>query len=96
MNFFLATLSGHFVLPSKEIMLEELQREIDEKRKKGIPDKQFHFVGLDQEKYFNDLADTAGIARVPPVVCKIYTFVSGNKNMNDCFEIINENEYKKL
>lgn len=95
-NFFLETLTGRFVLPSKEKMLEDLQREIDEKREKGVPEKHFHLVGLGQEEYFNDLADTAGIKRVPPVVCKIYCYVTGSRNLDDCFEIINENEYRKL
>lgn len=95
-NFFLETLTGRFVLPSKEEMLEALQRELDEKREKGVPEKHFHLVGLDQEEYFNDLADTAGIKRVPPVVCKIYCYVTGNRNLSDCFEIVNENEYRKL
>lgn len=77
-------------------MLEDLQKEIDEKRDKGVPNKYFHMVGLEQEKYFNDLADTAGIKRVPPVVCKIYCYVSKSRNLNDCFEIVDENEYRKL
>lgn len=77
-------------------MLEELEKDIQEKRENGIPDKNFHFVGLDQEKYFNDLADTAGIKRIPAVVNTIYCYVSKNKNLSDVFEIINENEYRKL
>lgn len=96
MNFFLETLTGHFHLPSKEEMLEALQKEINEKRKKGLPDKYFHLVGLEQEKYFNDLADTAGIKRVPAVVHKIYCYVTSNRNLDDCFEIIDENEYRKI
>lgn len=77
-------------------MLEELNIEIEEKRKKSIPEKHFHFIGLDQEKYFNDLADTANIKRIPSVVSKIYCYVSGSRNLNDCFEILNENEFRKL
>lgn len=96
MNFFLAALTSHFALPSKDKMLEKLQKEIEEKREKYIPDKHFHLIGLDQEKYFNDLSDTAGIKRIPAVVNKIYCYVSKNRNLSDCFEIINENEYRKL
>lgn len=77
-------------------MLDELQTEIEEKRKNGISDKHFHRIGLDQEKYFNDLADTAGIKRIPHVVNEIYCYVSSNRNLNDCFEIIDENEYRKV
>lgn len=77
-------------------MLEELQREIEEKREKRIPNKQFHLVGADQEKYFNDLADTAGIKRLPSVINQIYYYVMNSRNPNDCFEIVDENKFKKL
>lgn len=95
-NFFLATLSGHFTLPPKETMLQELQNEIKEKREKLIRDKDFHLVGMEQEKYYNDLSDTAGINRVAPVIHQIYYYVTKNRDLNDCFEILNENEYIKL
>lgn len=52
-----------------------------------------HKVGEDQEKYFNDLADTANIKRVPSVIHKLYLHVRANRNITDCYEIVDDENF---
>lgn len=77
-------------------MLEELGDYMAERDAKGISRKHAHFVGQEQRAYYNDIADTANIKRIPDAVHKIYAYISTNKCNTDCFEIINDNEYVKI
>ncbi|EFA05901.1 senecionine N-oxygenase [Tribolium castaneum] len=93
-RFFLATLTGHFKLPKKEDMLQELVEE--EKRKSGLPRPKYHELGKAQGSYFNDLSETAKIKMVPQVVQKLYVRVMMNRNRNNCFEIIDDDNFVQI
>ncbi|RZC35802.1 senecionine N-oxygenase, partial [Asbolus verrucosus] len=90
-RFFLSTLSGHFKLPSKEEMLRELHEEM--KKKSDRPPRKFHFLGDEQGRYFDDLATTAQIKRIPPVINKLYLRVRMNRNLDHCFKIIDDDNW---
>lgn len=76
-------------------MLRDLQKDVEEKKAKGVPKRHVHKVGEDQEIYFNDLADTANIKRIPQVIHKLYLYARANRNLNDCFEIVDDANFRK-
>jgi hypothetical protein len=93
-RFFLSTLNGHFELPSKHEMLKELDEEIE--KKSGVPVRKYHHLGVNQGCYFEDLAGTARIKRVPPVINKLYLRVRMSRNLTDCFKIINDESWEQV
>lgn len=87
-------LTGHFKLPHKEEMLAEL---IEEERKKvGRPSRKYHQLGEEQGHYFENLAETANIKKVPPVIHNLYLRVRMGRNLNDCFRIIDDNNWEQV
>ncbi|XP_044263466.1 senecionine N-oxygenase-like [Tribolium madens] len=93
-RFFLATLTGHFKLPKKQDMLKELAEE--EKRKSGVPKSKYHQLGGAQGSYFDNLAETAKIKKVPQVIQKLYLRIIMNRNLNDCFKIIDDDNWIQI
>ncbi|EFA07119.2 Senecionine N-oxygenase-like Protein [Tribolium castaneum] len=93
-RFVLASLTGHFKLPKKDVMLKELVEE--EKRKPGPPSSQYHQLGGAQGSYFDNLAETAKIRKIPPVIQKLYLRVISNRNLNDCFKIIDDHNWVQI
>lgn len=90
----MATLNGHFKLPSKQEMLSELDEEL--RKKSGAPVRKYHLLEVDQGSYFEDLAKTAGIKRKPPVIHKLFLRARGNRNLSDCFRIIDDDTWEQV
>lgn len=60
-------------LPLRESMLADERAEKSERLEKlGYTKRQFHMMGQLQGAYYDDLADTAGIERLPPVLTKLH------------------------
>ncbi|XP_057319304.1 uncharacterized protein LOC130663831 [Microplitis mediator] len=59
-------------LPSKEAMLAEEAAELQKKLDKGLGKRHFHMMGPEQGNYYDDLAKTAGITPLPPVLTKLH------------------------
>lgn len=59
-------------MPSKEAMLAEEAVELKKKLDKGLEKRHFHMMGPEQGNYYDDLAKTAGITPLPPVLTKLH------------------------
>ncbi|CAH1959050.1 unnamed protein product [Acanthoscelides obtectus] len=70
-RYYCKYLEGSFKLPSTQDMLEDTEEEKRWRSEKGIPSNRFHMMGLLEQKYYDNLAEEACIARVPSVVAKI-------------------------
>lgn len=54
-------------------MLADERKEIDDRfNKRGFTKRQFHMMGPLQGEYYDDIADTAAIERLPPVLTKLH------------------------
>lgn len=58
--------------PSKANMLQEEAEEFEKRRKEGLEKRHFHMMGFKQGHYYDDLANTAGITPLPPVLTKLH------------------------
>jgi hypothetical protein len=73
-------------LPSKEKMLEQTEREMNDQWERGLKKHKAHFLGIEKHaEYYEDLAATAGIEGLKPVVAKIFNRSFGNfyENFNN-------------
>ncbi|KAJ8682282.1 hypothetical protein QAD02_018074 [Eretmocerus hayati] len=59
-------------LPSREQMLQEVHDEEEQRRSQGLGKRQFHMMGPLQGNYYDELADAAELARLPPVLTKLH------------------------
>lgn len=75
-------------------MLEEIQMEIEEKKKKGWPKKHWHMLREYHEQYFNDLADCAGCTRTPVYIHKLLQFSEDNAYQKYTFEILDDDNFQ--
>jgi len=71
-RFILKFWLGEKTLPSKQMMLAEETREFEEKKRKGYDKRHFHMMGPAQGAYYDDLANTAEITPLPPVLTKLH------------------------
>ncbi|KAJ8952591.1 hypothetical protein NQ318_004138 [Aromia moschata] len=96
-RFFLAFLKGNVKI-SKDEMMRELNEYMLKKEEETGAARQAHFLGLEQGWYMDDLADTANIKRVPPVIYKLYhhihTFAKGKRHLS--YKILNDNEFIEI
>lgn len=92
----MASLTKHFILPSKDEMLKDLSKEIEEKRRRGIPFKKYHQLGDYQGQYYDDLAQTANIKPVAPVIHKLYVHVKPNIVRSLNWRLIDDNNFEQV
>jgi len=76
-RFCLKFMTGRKQLPSKEEMLSDFEREVVERRelgfKRGLDNKKAYSMGPGiHEKYYAELAETADIEPIKPVIVKIF------------------------
>jgi dimethylaniline monooxygenase (N-oxide forming) len=63
-------------LPSKEEMLQNYTQEMKIRWEKGLKKHQAHIMGEEQHEYYADLAITAGLKPLQPVMSKLHNFSS--------------------
>jgi dimethylaniline monooxygenase (N-oxide forming) len=86
-------------LPSKEEMLDETNRDIEERKSKGLGDTKTHFI-IPSSDYVEDMAATAGIEDLKPVIKKISCKMLENIFFNFenfrkyHYRIINDDEFE--
>lgn len=81
-RFALRFMSNEKKLPTKELMLQETLKDEEERKSKGFSKKKSHFLGLEKHaKYYDDLASTADVEAVEPVISKIF-----NKTVANLFD----------
>lgn len=71
-KFCLTFMTGRKALPSKQFMIDDTKREMDARWQRGMPVKNAHSLGVYQGTYFAELASTAEITPVKPVILSIY------------------------
>ncbi|XP_076280269.1 senecionine N-oxygenase [Lasioglossum baleicum] len=71
-RFLLKFWSGQRDFPSKADMLREEKEELEKKLKQGLGKRHFHMMGYEQGDYYDDLARTAGVTPLPPVLTKLH------------------------
>jgi dimethylaniline monooxygenase (N-oxide forming) len=72
-RFCLTFMTKRKLLPSREEMLKMTEMEMNERWQRGITQRKAHMLGIDyQEAYYADLAATAGIVPMKPVIVKMY------------------------
>lgn len=75
-------------------MLEDLHRDISQRMLSLC--RKYHHLAEAQGNYFEDLAITANIPKVPPVLNKLYLRVRANRNLEDCFRIIDDENWEQI
>lgn len=70
-RFVLAFFSGHKELPNRADMLAEMEADMQERWANGVSKRVAHKMGVKQFDYYEDLAVTAGVAKLKPVINKL-------------------------
>lgn len=76
-RFCLQFMTGRKKLPSRNQMLEECENDLKARWARGLPPRKAHLMGLDiQAEYYRDLAATAEIKPIKPVIAKMAKFAN--------------------
>ncbi|XP_012277616.1 flavin-containing monooxygenase FMO GS-OX-like 1 [Orussus abietinus] len=101
-RFVLRFWRGEKQFPSKDIMLAEEASEKSRKEQQGLSKRHFHMMGPAQGDYYDNLADTAGITPLPPVLTKLHNDSSTrflddlSHYREDRYRIVDDNNFIKL
>lgn len=72
-RFCLSFMTGRKALPTKEQMMEDTERDLDERWRRGLPKRKAHKMGLTlQAHYYEDLATTADVEPIKPVISRMH------------------------
>lgn len=100
-RFVMRYYSGSKALPTREEMLADHEAEMGTRWAKGYSKRQAHAMGGEvQGAYYADLASTAGIEPIPPVMTKMHIASNRRKNedlrnyRNDVFRVLDGNEFE--
>ena len=101
-RFALKFYSGQKELPSKEEMLADTEKDMEERWAKGFTKRQAHMMGKQEQfDHYRDLCQTAGIKNIKPVIENIikdcgqkYIFELGTYRSN-CFRVIDDENFVK-
>ncbi|XP_076177714.1 uncharacterized protein LOC143152001 [Ptiloglossa arizonensis] len=58
--------------PVKADMLQDEKEELEKRATEGLQKRHYHLMGFKQDVYYDDLANTAGITPLPPVLTKLH------------------------
>ncbi|KXJ76797.1 hypothetical protein RP20_CCG008903 [Aedes albopictus] len=93
--------SGESPLPSKDAMMSDFEREMDDRWERGLKKRQAHMMGGEvQRAYYNDVAETAGIEPIPPVMIDMHIASHRRKNedlrgfRNDVFRVVDGGKFE--
>ncbi|XP_046481448.1 senecionine N-oxygenase [Neodiprion pinetum] len=101
-RFVLRFWQGFKKLPPKENMLAEESMELKKKLSEGLHVQQFHMMGSKQGLYYEDLAKTADLDPLPPVLTSLHNessqkFIDDLLNYReDRYKIIDDHTYVQL
>ncbi|XP_055387388.1 senecionine N-oxygenase-like [Condylostylus longicornis] len=94
--------SGQKELPSKKEMLEDTEKEMNERWSRGYKKRQAHMMGAEQINYYNTLSEKAEIENLKPVITKIHNessqrFIDDLTNFRkEVFRIIDDETFIKI
>lgn len=101
-RFFVKTLQGEVLLPSKEEMERDTEREMEMRRERGLKKKQFHMMGEMQGDYYRQLAEQADLQPLPPVFASLHNYSSQRQIDNlvsfrdDVYKLIDSKTFLKV
>lgn len=101
-RFCLKYYSGEKTLPTREEMLADMHEQMKQKWMQGYRKSQAHMMGPAQGEYYEDLANTASIAPIKPVMTKLHNESSQrfNDNLlnfrNDVFRIVDDETFEEV
>lgn len=101
-RFCLKFMTEQKTLPSRNEMLEDTENEMNERWRKGYPKNKAHYMGPDQNQYYQDLAQIGGIEPLKPVITKLYKQTSRRFNSDvrhfreDVYRIIDDDNFIKI
>ncbi|XP_033248200.1 senecionine N-oxygenase [Drosophila miranda] len=101
-RFILSYYNGSNQLPSREEMLKDTQTRMSKLWEDGYRKRHAHMLGPKQIHYFTDLAETAGVKNIKPVMTKLHNESSKCFNDNllhfreDNFAILDDETFVKL
>nr|XP_019537915.2 flavin-containing monooxygenase FMO GS-OX-like 6 [Aedes albopictus] len=72
-RFCMKYFTGELKLPPRDEMLRDMEADIEYRRHRGLPKKWMHKLSEDfQTKYYEDLAKTAGLEPIRPVIMALF------------------------
>ncbi|XP_052871909.1 senecionine N-oxygenase-like [Anopheles cruzii] len=71
-RFCLQFFTGNRQLPSPSCMAADMETEMEDRRRRGLKRRHAHMMGPEQGRYYEDLARTAGIEPIAPVMTKLH------------------------
>ncbi|CAO1415183.1 unnamed protein product [Diamesa tonsa] len=101
-RFCLKFMTGLIKLPSKAEMIEDTEQDMKERWDRGLKKHQAHMMGVDQNKYYADLASSADIEALKPVITKLHNqssrrFLDDLTNFRkDIFRILDDETFVKI
>lgn len=100
-RFSLTFINGRKQLPTKEEMLRDSEEDLERRWKLGLPSKKAHIMGAGfQYQYYIDLAETAGIEPIKPVIVRMQEFTNLSRDRDHVnyrrrkFHIIDDNTFE--
>ncbi|XP_053685824.1 senecionine N-oxygenase-like [Sabethes cyaneus] len=95
--------TGRKTFPSGEEMLNDTAADVEERRRRGLQKKSMHKLEGDlQIRYYEDLAQTAGIEPLKPIVMKLFEECMRRRAedllhyRDDIFEVINDEHFRTV
>ena len=100
-RFFLKTLDGSMVLPSKDEMDADIRADYERRLESGMPHRYAHRMGKKLlREYHTDLSQLSGIRPIPPVIFNMFEYgldrLFGDymNFKNDSFTIIDDEKFE--
>lgn len=101
-RFCLTFMTGCKEMPSRESMMNDFERQMKERFARNFKEHQAHMMGTEQNKYYDDLAATAEIEGLKPVITKLHNWSSRRflddllNFRKDVFRIIDDDTFVKV
>ncbi|XP_059487274.1 senecionine N-oxygenase-like [Neocloeon triangulifer] len=94
-KFFFKLLIGAFELPSKEEMYRQLRKDQKFRQEElGLKARLAHKLGVLQKEYYDEIADAAGVKRIPSVITKLEAYSC--KALSRDFYTFRDKRYKLI
>lgn len=101
-RFCLKFMTGRKAMPSRDEMMKDFERQMSERFSNNFKKHQAHMMGPEQNKYYDDLAATAEIAPLKPVITKLHNWSSTRflddllNFRKDIFRIVDDETFVKI
>uniref|UniRef100_A0A182NVD2 Flavin-containing monooxygenase n=1 Tax=Anopheles dirus TaxID=7168 RepID=A0A182NVD2_9DIPT len=99
-RFCLKYFTGQLTLPARKAMLDDMLQENEDRMQRGLKKRHAHMMGPEQGRYYDDLAKTAEIDTIAPVMTKLHNessqrFVDDLIHFReDMFQIVDDDNFE--